>query len=56
MMNIDTTAHRGRRLSFAAAVTSLAAALALLLATDHPSSAHAMGGDAQSAKAAAFSD
>jgi hypothetical protein len=55
-MNVDTTAHRGRRLSFAAAVAGVAAVLALLLATDHPSGAHAMGAGAQSAKAAAFSD
>jgi hypothetical protein len=54
-MNVSTTAHRGRRLSFAAAVAGLAAVLTLLLAADHPGSAHAMGADAQSAKAAAFS-
>jgi hypothetical protein len=54
-MNPDKTARRGRRLSFAAAVAGLAAALALLLATDHPNSAHAMGGNARSAKAAALS-
>jgi hypothetical protein len=54
-MPVDSTAHRGRLLSFAAAVAGLAAALALLFAADHPASAHDMQTGAQSAKAAAFS-
>jgi hypothetical protein len=53
-MKIDLTVHGGRRLSFAVVVAGLAAAFALLLATEHPGSAHAMRADAQSAKAAAF--
>jgi hypothetical protein len=53
-MTLDTTAGRGRRLSFAAAVAGFAAALALL-AADHPGSAHATRADMQSTKAAAFS-
>lgn len=53
-MNVDTAAQPGRRLSLAAAVAGLAAALALLVAADHPGSAQAMG-RAPSAKAAAFS-
>jgi hypothetical protein len=54
-MTLDTAADRGRRLSFAAAVAGAAAALALLLASEHPGSAHAMRAGTQSTKAAAFS-
>jgi len=54
-MTVDTAAHRGWRLSFAAAVAGLAAVVALLLASDHPANAHTMRADAQSAKATAFS-
>ena len=53
-MTLDTTASRGQRLAFAAVVAGVAAALALLLAAEHPGSAHAMRADAQSAKATAF--
>ena len=53
-MTIDTTTNRGRRLWFAAAVAGIAAALALLFATDHPDSAHAMHAESRSTKAAAF--
>ena len=44
-----------RRLSFAAAVAGVAAALSLVLAADHPASAHAARTGTASAKAAAFS-
>ena len=50
-MTLDSTTGRARRLSFAAAVAGAAAALALLVATDHPATAHA---DVASTKAAAF--
>jgi hypothetical protein len=53
-MTIDTTTNRGRRLWFAAAVAGIAAALALLFATDHPDSARAMHAESRSTKAAAF--
>ena len=53
-MTVDTTMNRSRRLAFAAAVAGIAAVLALVLATDHPGSAHAMRAEARSTKAAAF--
>lgn len=53
-MTFDSTTGRARRLSFAAAIAGIAAALALLLATDHPASAHAAHADSRSTKAAAF--
>ena len=53
-MTQDSTAARTGRLSFAAVVAGLAAAFALLVATDHPGNAHAMSADASSTKAAAF--
>ena len=54
-MTVDTTTNHRLRVSFAAAVAGIAAALALLFATDHPESAHAMRAEARSAKAAALS-
>jgi hypothetical protein len=54
-MTLDSPAGRARRLSFTVVVAGLAAALALLFATDHPSSAHAMPANATSTKAAALS-
>jgi hypothetical protein len=54
-MTLDPTSTRMRRLSFAAAITAVAAVLALFLAADHPGSAHAMQADAATPKAAAFS-
>jgi hypothetical protein len=54
-MTLDSPASPARRLSFAAAVAGVAAALALLVATDHPNTAHAAQADVASAKAAAFS-
>jgi hypothetical protein len=54
-MTLDSPAGPARRLSFTAVVAGLAAALALLFATDHPNSAHAMPANATSTKAAAFS-
>ena len=54
-MTIDMTVNRRRRLSFAAAVAGIAAAVALLLAADHPGSAHATAVGPQSTKAVAFS-
>jgi hypothetical protein len=53
-MTLDSTTGRARRLSFAAAVAGVAAALALLVATDHPATAHAARADVASTKAAAF--
>jgi hypothetical protein len=53
-MTLDSTTGGARRLSFAAAVAGIAAALALLLAADHPASAHAAQADTASARAAAF--
>jgi len=54
-MTFDSTKSPVRRLSFAAAVAGVAAALALLVATDHPANAHAARADVASTKAAAFS-
>jgi hypothetical protein len=54
-MTLDSPASPARRLSFAVAVAGVAAALALLVATDHPNTAHAAQADVASAKAAAFS-
>jgi hypothetical protein len=54
-VTLDTTGNGGRRLAFATAVAGVAAALALLVAAEHPGSAHAMRADTQSAKATAFS-
>ncbi|HEX3226266.1 MAG TPA: hypothetical protein VHQ89_09235 [Gaiellaceae bacterium] len=53
-MTLDSARGRTQRLSFAAAVAGLAAALALLVVADHPGSAHAMPGDSASTKAAAL--
>jgi hypothetical protein len=53
-MTLDSTTGRARRFSFAVAVAGVAAALALLVATDHPANAHAARADVASAKAAAF--
>ena len=53
-MTLDSTTGPARRLSFAAAVASVAAALALLVATDHPATAHAARADGASTKAAVF--
>ena len=53
-MTLDSTTGRARRLSFAAAVACVAAALALLLVADHPATAHAARADVASTKAAAF--
>jgi hypothetical protein len=53
-MTPDSTTGRARRLSFAAAVAGVAAALALLAATDLPATAQAAHADAASTKAAAF--
>src|SRR4051794_32500688 len=54
-MTLDSPASPARRLSFAAAVAGVAAALALVVATDHPANAHAARADVASTKAAAFS-
>src|SRR5690242_13886995 len=54
-MTFDSTKSPVRRLSFAAAVAGVAAALALLVATDHPANAHAARANVASTKAAAFS-
>jgi hypothetical protein len=54
-MTLDSTESPARRLSFAAAVAGVAAALALLVATDHPANAHAARADVVSKKAATFS-
>jgi hypothetical protein len=54
-MTLDSTESPARRLSFAAAVAGVAAALALLVATDHPATAHAARADVVSKKAATFS-
>jgi hypothetical protein len=54
-MTLDSTASPARRFSFAVAVAGVAAALALLVATDHPNTAHAAQVNVASAKAAAFS-
>jgi hypothetical protein len=53
-MTLDSTTGGARRLSFAVAIAGIAAALALLLATDQPASAHAARADTASTKAAAF--
>jgi hypothetical protein len=54
-MTLDSIGSPARRFSFAVAVAGVAAALALLVATDHPNTAHAAQADVASAKAAAFS-
>jgi hypothetical protein len=53
-MTHDSTPGPARRLSFAATVAGVAAALALTVATDHPANAYAARADTTSAKAAAF--
>ena len=54
-MKSPPTGGGARRLSFAAAIAGLAAALSLLLATEHAAPAHAARTDTTSPKAAAFS-
>lgn len=53
-MTFDSTGARLRRISLAAALAGIAAALALLLAAEHPGSAHAARADSASTRAATF--
>src|ERR1043166_8840343 len=54
-MTVRTIQGAPRRLSFAAGVAALAAAVGLLFGTDHPAEAHGMAAGSTSSKAVAFS-